>query len=152
MFPFAHVATATTVNRTAFHDDQDLIAASGALLPDAIDKTLCWVLGITKNSHHIGHSAVGALTLSALFTHWFGAEKGRLFAAAYTSHLLGDELHHGRVPWFLPFTSWTRLPHRKNTARRNAFLLLEFPAMLILVLQNKNRLAFLRQFTRSQSS
>jgi hypothetical protein len=44
MLPTGHIATAPIVNRLVRLDASAAPAVQGALVPDAIDKTLAWVL------------------------------------------------------------------------------------------------------------
>ena len=110
MFPIAHIASAVAFNRYVFNDGRLTPSILGALIPDAVDKTLAWVLRITSSSHHIAHTPLAALMLSFVVKQFANAEVGRSFGAAYFLHLLGDEIHHGRVPWLLPFRDYRRRP------------------------------------------
>lgn len=103
MLPTAHIATALAVNRMAGFRSGDAPAILGALVPDAIDKTLSWVLRVTPVARHIAHTplAVGVLSLGASAV--LGRPWARAFATAYIVHLLGDLWHGGKVPWLLPF-------------------------------------------------
>ena len=103
MLPTAHLASALLVGRLARFGAGDSPAIAGALVPDVIDKTLCWVLGVTPVARHIAHTplAVGVLTLGASAV--MGRRWARAFGLAYAVHLVGDLWHDGHIPWLLPF-------------------------------------------------
>jgi hypothetical protein len=128
---FSHLSTAVFLNRKVFKGP-DVAAASGVLLPDIVDKNLAWVLRITKSSHHIGHSLLGIASATACVRMMFGRDAARTFCAAYVLHLFEDEIHHGRVPWFFPFSSWKRVNHRPTRRRKILFASLELPALGLL--------------------
>ena len=131
MYFFSHLSTAVFLNRIVFKGS-DAAAASGVLLPDVVDKNLAWVLHVTKSSHHIGHSLVGITFATACVRMLFGREAAGTFCSAYVLHLFEDELHHGRVPWFFPFSSWKRVSHRPSRRRKLLFVSLELPALALL--------------------
>lgn len=140
MFPIAHTAAAALFNRLALKDDSLIPAALGSLLPDAVDKPLAWVLRVTPSSHHIAHTPVAAVALSAVAARLFGARTALGFGSAYLAHLVCDDLFHGRVPWLLPFSSYRRRPPRKDRRLLMLGLLLEVPALLLLVFLSRWRI------------
>lgn len=130
MYPASHAASAALVNRALFGEDDPAATIAGALLPDVIDKTMAWVLRITRSSHHAGHTPVAAFAFSLLAAPVFGRRRAAAFGAAYLVHLAGDELHHGRVPWLMPLSSHKRRRH--DESHRRWFLAFEAPALLVL--------------------
>jgi LexA-binding, inner membrane-associated putative hydrolase len=117
LFPVAHVVSALILNRVVYTDTSAAPAIAASLLPDAADKTLSWVLRVTVSSHHIAHTPLAALWLSLSVAHVFGARAARAFGTAYLLHLITDDLHHGRVPWLMPFSNHRRLPHPEGPNR-----------------------------------
>jgi hypothetical protein len=103
MYPIAHFATALFANRFAGIDRSPPPSLGGALVPDAIDKTLSWVLDLTPTARHIGHTPLMAAALSTLTGRLFGRDAGLAFALAYAVHLVGDLWDGGHVPWLMPF-------------------------------------------------
>lgn len=132
MFPFAHIASAVAFNRNVLNDESFEAAMLGALFPDAVDKTLAWVLHVTSSSHHIAHTPLAAITLSFVAGKVVSEEFGRSFGAAYFMHLLGDELHHGRVPWFLPISDYKRRASDKSIRPKLVGLAFEVAAIAYL--------------------
>jgi len=133
MYPIAHFASAVVVNRLLHRDRSVAPAAVGALFPDAVDKTLAWVLRVTPSSHYIAHTPIAAGALSLLTAKLFGPKAARSVASAYVTHLVCDDAHHGRVPWLLPFSQYRRLPRQRNWRLHAAGLLLELPALALLL-------------------
>ncbi len=132
MFPFAHVASAVAFNRRVLNDDSLAPSILGALIPDAVDKTLAWVLHVTSSSHHIAHTPLAAFTLSFVATKVAGAKFGRSLGAAYFLHLLGDEIQHGRVAWLRPFRDNKRRPSEKGMKLKVVGLVFEVAAIAYL--------------------
>ena len=108
MLPLGHIASALIVNRLARVDAGVAPAVLGALVPDAIDKTLAWVLHVVPTGRHIGHTLFAAAVFSAVGAALFGREKGLAFGVAYISHLVGDRWHDGHVPWLMPLKRYDR--------------------------------------------
>ena len=132
MFPLAHVASALALNKLVLNDAHAIPSMAGSLLPDAIDKTLAWVLKITPSSHFVAHTPLAAAGASVAVGRALGHEAGRAFGLAYAAHLITDELHHGRVPWQLPFSAATRLPRRSSSRRLFVGLALEVLSMPLI--------------------
>ena len=110
-------------------------AVLGALLPDALDRTLHLILRVTHRSHHIGHTPLSVAALTVVAVAFVNPNFAGRFAFSYLTHLVTDDLHHGRVPWLLPFSAWTRLPQARGRARLRNWLVglaLEFPSAWIL--------------------
>ena len=103
MLPLAHIASALLANRLAAIDRGPGPSLAGALLPDAIDKSLAWVLGVTPSARYLGHTPLAAAALSAGAGRLFGRRAGLAFGLAYCVHLLGDLWDEGHIPWLLPF-------------------------------------------------
>ena len=82
MLPTGHIATALIVNRLVGLDASAAPAVLGALVQDAIDKTLAWVLNVVPVSRHIGHTPFAPLALLAAATAFFGRWKGLAFGVA----------------------------------------------------------------------
>jgi hypothetical protein len=136
MLPAAHIVTALLVNRFVWNDDRLLPAALVALLPDAIDKTSAWVFRLSQSSHRVAHNLMAVAGFSLLAATLWGPEAARSFGSAYVIHLVGDELHNGRVPWFAPFSAQTRQPPlqgRRRAATWAVGVALELPAIALLI-------------------
>lgn len=115
MFPVAHSAVGAILGRRFEASDGSTgrAAAAGiaaALVPDLIDKPLAWVLHWTPTSHHIAHSLPGALAAAGVVHVAFGRTASTAFGASYLAHLVTDEIHHGKVPWLMPFSRRRRVP------------------------------------------
>ncbi len=109
MYPVAHFASALLANRLARIDRSPPPSLGGALVPDAIDKTLSWVLHLTPTARHVGHTPLMAAALSTGVDRLFGRRAGLAFGLAYFVHLVGDLWDEGHVPWLMPFK---RYPQR----------------------------------------
>jgi LexA-binding, inner membrane-associated putative hydrolase len=103
----------------------------GALLPDAVDKSLAWVLKVTQSSHHMAHTPLAAAALSVLAAKCFGPRWATAFGTSYLVHLIGDEVHHGRVPWLLPLSN--RRSRKSGQSHSAIFLALEVPSTALLL-------------------
>lgn len=131
MFPVAHIASGMLFNRLLYKDKGVAAAALGSLIPDAVDKPLAWVLRVTPSSHYLAHTPLAAAGLSLIVARLCGRRAARAFASAYLLHLLTDDLHHGRVPWLLPFSRNRRLPRRRSIWLFAIGLLGEVPAFAL---------------------
>ena len=129
MFPAGHVWAAATVNRAAWRDDAFLPTLLGAALPDLIDKP-AWALGRHGSSHRFGHTPLAAIAVWAVAAEVAGPRFARLLGTAYLSHLVADELHHGRVPWLLPLSDWKSRDKDPTARTKLAGLAIEVPALL----------------------
>ena len=118
-------------NRLVFKDEEVAPAAVGSLLPDFVDKPLAWVLRVTPSSHYLAHTPLAGAALSLMVARLWGSRTARSFGSAYLLHLLADELHHGRVPWLMPFSAHKRLPHRRSLRRSLASLISEIAAFAL---------------------
>jgi len=88
VYPSAHLAASLLLNEVYRGDRAS--AAAGAVVPDLIDKTLAWLLGVTPSGRHAAHSLAGAGVLT-LATAWLaGPTRGASFGASYLCHLVGD--------------------------------------------------------------
>jgi membrane-bound metal-dependent hydrolase YbcI (DUF457 family) len=130
MYPSAHLAASLLLNE-ACHGDR-ASAAAGALVPDLIDKTLAWVLGVTPSGRYASHSlaAAGALTLATAFV--AGRRKGASFGTSYLCHLACDLWGGGHVPWLMPFKSYRHSGRRWELGITRSAVLLELVGMLVL--------------------
>lgn len=68
-----------------------LAAVAGSLLPDLVDRPLCWV-GLTPDDHTVAHSLLVAVPGSLLATGLFG-RRGTALAAGWLCHIAGDVLN-----------------------------------------------------------
>lgn len=109
-------------------------AAAGTLLPDVIDKTLDWVLGLTPCGRYLAHSLAGAALLTAGAVTVGGRRRGLSFGVSYLAHLTCDLWEGGRVPWLMPFRRYRHTPRPEGLAISPAGLLLEASATLLLVI------------------
>jgi hypothetical protein len=133
MYPIAHFATALFANRLAGIDRSPPPSLGGALVPDAIDKTLSWVLGLTPTARHIGHTPLLGAALSTLTGRLFGREAGMAFGLAYFVHLLGDLWDGGHVPWLMPFKQYPQEGKRWDFDISKADMALELLGAAYLV-------------------
>lgn len=108
MLPIGHIASTLLVSRLVRRDHELAPALLGALVPDAIDKTLAWVLQIVPSARHIGHTPLAAGALSTLAAALFGRRKATAFGVAYLVHLVGDRWGGGHVPWLMPFRKYDK--------------------------------------------
>jgi hypothetical protein len=131
VFPASHAASAAVVNRAVLGEHQLVPTVIGALLPDAIDKSLAWVFKVTDTTHHIAHTPLAVLGFSVIARQCFGARWARAFGMSYFVHLVGDEVHHGRVPWFMPLSSRTR--RKRGEPHSRLFMALELPSSVMLL-------------------
>ena len=133
MLPTAHIASALIVQRIAGKDANPGMAIAGALLPDAIDKTLAWVLKVTPSGRHIGHTPLAAGVASLGASAMLGREAGRALGLSYLVHLAGDLWHGGHVPWLMPLKRYDlrSQPWRADLSLRT--LLLEACAAAVVV-------------------
>lgn len=69
-----------------------VLLAFGAVLPDLVDKTLSWGLGVFPTGYALGHSVFVALPLGVALLARFRSVRTTAFVAGYWSHLLGDVL------------------------------------------------------------
>lgn len=131
MFPASHAASAAVVNRALFGEHYLVPTVAGALLPDAIDKSLAWILKVTHSTHHIAHTPLAAAAFAMLASRCLGPRWATAFGTSYFVHLVGDEIHHGRVPWFLPLSN--RRSRKSGESHSPLFLALELPSAAILL-------------------
>ena len=133
--PLGHVATGILVNKIFFKRQCVTAAVLGALLPDALDRTLHLILRLTRSSHHIGHTPLAVAGLSLAFAGAISPRFAVSLASSYLTHLVTDDFHHGRVPWLLPFSDYRRLPRSQGRARIRNWVVgfaLEIPSAWIL--------------------
>ena len=109
MWPWEHAAFGylcySPLLHIARHRGPDGRAAAlllvGAVVPDAVDKTLSWGLGVFPTGYAVGHSVFVAVPLGAalLWARWSDATLA--FVVGYWSHLVGDvldPLRYGDAP------------------------------------------------------
>ena len=132
-----HIATALIVNRLAGVDEGAAPAVLGALVPDAIDKTLAWVLNVVPAGRHIGHTPFAAVVLSTVAAALFGRRKALAFGAAYLSHLVGDRWDDGHVPWLMPLKRYDEEGERWSVKVGPDLVLFELIGAVIIVLSNE---------------
>jgi hypothetical protein len=107
MFPIGHVASAVLLGQTRGRRPS-VATVAASQIPDLLDKPFAWVLRRSESSHLLAHSLVGWLLFKVLASALFSERRSAELSDAYLSHLLADELHHGRVPWLYPFSSAKR--------------------------------------------
>ena len=133
MLPIAHIASALVVNRVAGLYTDIAPAVAGALLPDAIDKTLAWVLGVVPAARHAGHTPVAVAVFGLASSVVIGRRWGAAFASAYVTHLVGDLWQHGHVPWLMPFKRYHVRGERWSVGFDRPTLLLEAIGLATIV-------------------
>ncbi|MBN1246815.1 MAG: metal-dependent hydrolase [Anaerolineae bacterium] len=85
--------------------DTDLgLTMSGALFPDALDKTLCQVLRLTPSGRMWGHTTLSVGTTTLLVALMGGSRAARSWLLGYLGHLLADL--EGPIPWWYPFRTY----------------------------------------------
>ena len=109
-------------------------AVAGALLPDVIDKTLAWVLGVVPAARHAGHTPVAVAVFGLTGSALIGKRWGAAFASAYATHLVGDLWQHGHVPWLMPFKRYHVYGERWSVGLDRSTLLLEAIGLAAIVL------------------
>lgn len=135
MLPTAHIASALLCNRLLGLNAGVSTAVLGSLVPDAIDKTLAWVLRLTPSARHAGHTPLAAMLLSLGASAILGRRRGVSFGAAYLVHLVGDLWHGGHVPWLMPFKKYdAQSPRWRADLSPEALLLEAIGAAIIVVL------------------
>ncbi|MGB2695747.1 MAG: metal-dependent hydrolase [Dehalococcoidia bacterium] len=143
MLPIAHIASALLVNRIAGLDDDPMPSIAGALVPDALDKTLSWVLGATPSARYIGHTPLLAAGAALVAAPIVGRRRAAAFGVAYIAHLVGDLWEHGHVPWLMP------LKHYEEKGER--WQLHITPGSALLELLGAAYIAFLAKHGRAAS-
>jgi membrane-bound metal-dependent hydrolase YbcI (DUF457 family) len=130
MYPSAHLAASLLVNE-ACHGDR-ASAAAGALVPDLIDKTLAWVLGVTPSGRYASHSLAAAAALTLTTTAVAGRRKGASFGASYLCHLACDLWAGGHVPWLMPFKTYRHSGRRWELGITRGTVVLELAGIVVL--------------------
>ncbi len=130
MYPLAHLAASLLVNE-AYRGNR-VSAAAGALVPDAIDKPLAWVLGVTPSGRYAAHSLAGASILTLATLRLGGRRRGASFGASYLCHLVFDVWGDGHVPWLMPFKTYRRSERRWSLGITARTVVLELIGMLVL--------------------
>lgn len=95
-FGYALLSVGTRLSGRTPGDRPALVLAFATQLPDLVDKTLSWVLGVLAQGYGPGHSVFVAVPVGALVVA-LAARRDRLpvgaaFAVGYWSHLVGDVL------------------------------------------------------------
>jgi hypothetical protein len=130
VYPSAHLAASLLLNEVYRGDRAS--AAAGAIVPDLIDKTLAWLLGVTPSGRYAAHSLAGAGVLT-LATAWLGGPtRGASFGASYLCHLVGDLWDGGHVPWLMPFRGYDHPERRWELGVTWRTVLLELAGMVLL--------------------
>jgi len=78
---------------------------AGGLFPDALDKTLCQVLQVTRSGRMWGHTALGVIASTMLVGVLSGRRAARDWLLGYLGHLWADS--EGPIPWWYPFKTYT---------------------------------------------
>ncbi len=131
MYPPAHLAAALLVNEACRGDRPSAMAAS--LVPDLVDKTLAWLLGVTPSGRYIAHSLSAVALSTALFAALGGRRRGLSFGAGYLSHLVCDISEGGHVPWLMPFKPYRRVEDRWQLGLSMRGFLIESASTLFLI-------------------
>jgi hypothetical protein len=133
MIFFGHVAISVAL--ADLTDADPYAATAGNLLPDVIDKTLGWVLGLTP-SRWLAHGLPCVVALCALSRPVLPGRSWRGFVLGYTSHLVADLWAGGRVPWLAPLG---RKAGRRRKPRRLRWLVLNLIPEVVGVLYLRRR-------------
>lgn len=131
MFPIGHIASATLLGSLSGRRPS-LLAAGVSQLPDVLDKPVAWVLRLSGSSHLLAHSLLGWLLFRGLAGAVLSSDKRAEVSDAYLSHLLADELHHGRVPWLYPFSAAKSRERDRSGRTLRTGMLLEIGAVAYL--------------------
>lgn len=107
MFPIGHVASAVLLAQLRGRRPS-LATVVSSQIPDLLDKPFAWVLRRSESSHLLAHSLIGWLLFRLLAASALSRQRSAELSDAYLSHLLADELHHGRVPWLYPVSTAKR--------------------------------------------
>jgi len=98
-----HVGIALLQHR--YLDAELVPVMAGGLFPDALDKTLCQVLQVTRSGRMWGHTVLGVVVSTTLVGVIAGRRAARDWLLGYLGHLLADS--EGPVPWWYPFRTYT---------------------------------------------
>jgi hypothetical protein len=98
-----HVGIALLQHR--YLDAELVPVMAGGLFPDALDKTLCQVLQVTRSGRMWGHTMLGVIVSTTLVGVIAGRRAARDWLLGYLGHLLADS--EGPVPWWYPFRTYT---------------------------------------------
>lgn len=99
---FGHLAVSALEHRYVKAEFVPVMAA--AVVPDAIDKVLHYVLGQTDSGRLWGHTLLGVVVSSALIWVIFGRRCAASWCLGYLSHLVCDV--GAVVPWLYPFVTY----------------------------------------------
>jgi hypothetical protein len=75
-----------------------------SLLPDAIDKSIGYLLHLMPNGRHYAHNIFSLLGSSVVVSLVGGRLAGQAWFIGYLGHLLADS--YGLVPWLFPLKSY----------------------------------------------
>jgi len=131
MYPPAHLAAALLVNEACRGDRPSAMAAT--LVPDLVDKTLAWLLGLTPSGRYMAHSLSAVALSTALVAVVGGRRRGVSFGAGYLSHLVVDLWEGGHVPWLMPFKRYAPVADRWQLGLSAKGFLLELASTLLLI-------------------
>jgi len=131
MYPPAHLAAALLVNEAYRGDRPSAMAAT--LVPDLVDKTLAWLLGLTPSGRYMAHSLAAVALSAALVAALGGRRRGLSFGASYLTHLVCDLWEGGHVPWLMPFKPYHRVDDRWQLGLSAKGFLLELASTLLLI-------------------
>ena len=99
---FGHLAVSALEHRYVKGAFVPVMAA--AVVPDIVDKTLHYVLGLTDNGRMWGHTLLAALITSGVVLILWGKRSATSWALGYLSHLLCDI--NNVVPWLYPLLTY----------------------------------------------
>lgn len=133
MFPIGHVASAVALAQVRGRRPGVATVVSSQI-PDLLDKPFAWVLRRSESSHLLAHSLLGWSLFQLVTAAMFSKQRSTELSDAYLSHLLADELHHGRVPWLYPFsTAKRRAKDRSGRVLRVGLILEALSAVYLAV-------------------
>ncbi|MGB6837653.1 MAG: metal-dependent hydrolase [Dehalococcoidia bacterium] len=131
MYPPAHLAASLLLSEACRGDRPSALAAT--IVPDLVDKTLAWVMGVTPSARYTAHSLAAVALSTGLVAVLGGRRRGLSFGASYLTHLVCDLWEGGHVPWLMPFKRYEPVADRWRLGISTRGLLLELASILLLI-------------------
>ncbi len=80
------------------------------VIPDVVDKTLCYGLRLAPSGRMWGHTLLGLTLSTGVVWLLWGRRTAWSWAVGYLGHLVADL--GGQIPWFYPFVQYDFPPSR----------------------------------------